>query len=63
MTDAHVWEVEMLWSRMGRLEKIKYLHSRGWSKSGSHWRHRRTGDVLPIRRAVRLELNKDLAAR
>jgi hypothetical protein len=62
-TDATAWLIEAEWSRMNHEAKVRYLHARRWHKSGSHWKHRPTGLMLPIGEAVRRQLREDLAAR
>jgi hypothetical protein len=62
MTEVNTWEIEQRWSGMSKRAKVEYLHSRGWYKNGSHWRHKRSGVLLPIGDAVRQQLEQDLAA-
>jgi hypothetical protein len=62
-TDANAWLVEQQWSGMSRRAKVDYLHRRGWFKNGSHWRHKRSGLLLPVGEAVRRQLVEDLQAR
>jgi hypothetical protein len=63
LTDLKRLEAASQAQRMDRDAKLRYLHSRRWTRLvGNRWKHRATGAVLPFGTAVVWQLEQDLSA-